>query len=299
MRVQPVVEDAAAVVTVVAESEGQALLLHGELDVDVYRLHPLMPRPTYLISWPGYSLRASSGRSWTLSRMCCNDSSAPNSLPSAARVPIPCWRSDTADTCSSPSTSSRRRLPVVVSYWPGVPACSARLSARSGARLPAGGGWHRLGPTPSREIDQALVLGERVGPSVGQLVDALADADDGTGLPEGLIHADLTPPNVIPQGDQPPVIIDWIGVGRGPRIWPLAFLLYAAGPTGARRTLDRYARTLPLSEEEYDRLPAVMIARPLTLALSGGGVRTDDRQPSSQPLPCPPHPCGSDRRGSE
>ena len=63
------------------------------------------------------------------------------------------------------------------------------------------------------------------------------------------------------------MIIDWIGVGRGPRIWPLAFLLYVAGPKGAPRALDRYARSVPLSEEERSRLPAVMIARPLTLAL--------------------------------
>jgi Ser/Thr protein kinase RdoA (MazF antagonist) len=102
---------------------------------------------------------------------------------------------------------------------------------------------------------------------VAELVETLVDADDGTGLPEALIHADLTPPNAVPQGEQPPVITDWIGVGRGPRIRPLAFLLYAAGPAGARRALDRYTRSLPLSEEERVRLPAIMIARPLTLDL--------------------------------
>ena len=40
MRVRPVIEDAATVVSVVAESMGQPLSLHSELDVDVYRLHP-------------------------------------------------------------------------------------------------------------------------------------------------------------------------------------------------------------------------------------------------------------------
>ena len=142
-----------------------------------------------------------------------------------------------------------------------------RLAVRPAKDLPAGGGWHRLGPTPSREIEQALALGGHVGPSVAELVDTLADADDGAGLPEALIHADLTPPNAVPQGEQPPVIIDWIGVGRGPRIWPLAFLLYVTGPAGARRALDRYAGSVPLSEEERARLPAIMIARPLTLDL--------------------------------
>ena len=46
------------------------------------------------------------------------------------------------------------------------------------------------------------------------------------------------------------MIIDWIGAGRGPRAWPLAFLLFAAGPRGARRGLDRYTRSITLSEEE-------------------------------------------------
>jgi Ser/Thr protein kinase RdoA (MazF antagonist) len=142
-----------------------------------------------------------------------------------------------------------------------------RLATRSARDLPSGGGWHRLGATPSREIDEALRLGGQIGPSVGELVDTLADADDGTGLPEALIHADLTPPNAVPRGDQPPVIIDWIGVGRGPRVWPLAFLLFAAGPRGARRGLDRYTRSISLSEEELRRLPGMLITRPLALDL--------------------------------
>ena len=89
-------------------------------------------------------------------------------------------------------------------------------------------------------------------PEAGELVDTLADADDGTGLPEALIHADLTPPNAVPRGDQPPVIIDWIGAGRGPRVWPLAFLLFAAGPRGARRVLDRHTRSISLSDAVPD-----------------------------------------------
>ena len=113
----------------------------------------------------------------------------------------------------------------------------------------------------------SLRLGGQIGPSVGELVDTLADADEGTGLPEALIHPDLTPPNAVPRGDQPPVIIDWIGVGRGPRVWPLAFLLFAAGPRGARRGLDRYTRSISLSEEELHRLPGMLITRPLALDL--------------------------------
>lgn len=112
-----------------------------------------------------------------------------------------------------------------------------------------------------------LALGGHVGTSVAELVDVLAEADDANGLPEGLIHADLTPSNAVPRGDQPPVIIDWIGAGRAPRIWALAPLLYVAGPRGARRVLERYEGSVRLTAEERARLPAVMIARPLTLDL--------------------------------
>jgi hypothetical protein len=39
VRLHPVIEDAATVVSAVAESVRQPLSLHSELDVDVYRLH--------------------------------------------------------------------------------------------------------------------------------------------------------------------------------------------------------------------------------------------------------------------
>ena len=174
----------------------------------------------------------------------------------------------------------------------------SRLAVRPANDLPAGGGWHRLGPTPSREIDQALALGGHVGPSVAQVVDTLADADDGAGLPEALVHADLTPPNAVPQGEQPPVIIDWIGVGRGPRIWPLAFLLYVAGPAGARRALDRYTGQSPCRRrnEPAARGHDCPAADPRPVV---DRLRTHDGAPGSYPLPRPPRPRRSDYRGSE
>ncbi len=61
------------------------------------------------------------------------------------------------------------------------------------------------------------------------------------------------------------MIIDWVGVGRGPRVWPLAFLLFTAGPRAARRAADRYARSIELTAEEWERLPEIMLVRPLTL----------------------------------
>ncbi|MCW2523746.1 MAG: phosphotransferase, partial [Frankiales bacterium] len=262
--VRPVVKNPATVVGAVAESLGQSLSPRGELDIDVYRLHRTDAEPDLVVRVFGPAVERASV------------DAAARVLQSFGGTRFPAERCPT-DTPVLPIGEGRHLL--VTGYVEPSPAprpgfvlawCAGllgRLATRAGNDLPAGGGWHRLGPTPSQEIDEALRLGGQLGPSAAELVDALVEADDGTGLSAALIHADLTPPNAVPQGDQPPVIIDWVGVGRGPRIWPLAFLLFVAGPRGARRALERYARSISLSEEELSRLPGVMIARPLTLDL--------------------------------
>jgi hypothetical protein len=264
MRVRPVVEDAATVVHAVAESLGRPLSLDSVLDVDVYRLRPADGGPDLVARAFGTGVEAATVHA------------AARVLTALAGTPFPAERC-AGDSPVLPLGDGLHLL--VTEYVEPTPAprpgfllawCAgllARLATRSAADLPSGGGWHRLGATPSDEIDEALRLGGQIGPSAGELVDTLAAADDGTGLPEALIHADLTPPNAVPRGDQPPVIIDWIGTGRGPRVWPLAFLLFTAGPRGARRGLDRYARSISLSEEELRRLPGMLIARPLALDL--------------------------------
>jgi enterochelin esterase-like enzyme len=264
MRLHPVIEDAGSVVSPVAESMGQRLSLPGQLDVDVYRLHRTDTGPDLV------------ARAFCLGVERATVDAAAHVLQALAGTRFPTERCPIDDPVLA---LGEGRHVLVTEYVEPSPALRpgfvlawcvgllGRLALRSAENLPAGGGWHRLGATPSSEIDQALALGSHVGASVAELVDTLADADDGTGLPERLIHADLTPPNAVPPGDEPPVIIDWIGVGRGPRIWALAWLLYVAGPTGARRALDRYAGAVPLSDEERSRLPAVMITRPLTLDL--------------------------------
>jgi len=94
---------------------------------------------------------------------------------------------------------------------------------------------------------------------------AVIDAADG--LPEGLIHPDFVLANVVatPGGM---VLIDWAGAGRGPRLWPLAFLLYAEAAKDPRRAgavLLGYREHVTLEAEELDRLAAVARARPLIL----------------------------------
>ena len=264
MRVRPVVKDAATVVHAVAESLCQPLSLDSVLDVDVYRLRPTDGGPDLVARAFGTGVEAATVNA------------AARVLTGLAGTPFPAERC-ASDSPVLPLGGGRHLL--VTEYVEPTPApgpgfilawCAgllARLATRFARDLPSGGGWHRLGATPSHEIAEALHLGGQIGPSVGELVDTLADADDGTDLPEALIHADLTPPNAVPRGDQPPVIIDWIGVGRGPRVWPLAFLLFAAGPRGARRGLDRYTRSISLSAEELRRLPGMLITRPLALDL--------------------------------
>ena len=91
--------------------------------------------------------------------------------------------------------------PGFISAWcAGLPA---RLATRSAPDLPSGGGWHRLGATPPREIAGAPRLGGQTGPPAGELAGPLAGAGDGTGLPGALIHAGLTPPDAVPRGGQP------------------------------------------------------------------------------------------------
>ena len=261
---RPVLDDGAVVVDIVAQSLGRPLSLHSELDVDVYRLHPTEPGPDLVARVFGPAMERASVDAVVrvLQGLAGTPFPAERCSTHAPVLPIGAGRHLLVTEFVEPSPAPS---PGFVLAW--CAGLLARLASRTGVDLPAGGGWHRLGATPSQEIDEALRLGGQIGISIAEPLDALTEADDGTGLPEALIHADLTPPNAVPQGDKPPVIIDWIGVGHGPRIWPLAFLLFAAGPRGARRTLDRYTRSVPLTAEERHRLPGIMIARPLTLDL--------------------------------
>lgn len=264
MKVRPTVQDVATVVDAVTESVGQSLSLHSELDVDVYRLRraeegcdlvvrafgPAVPRAT--VDAAARVLRGLAETRFPAER--CATESPVLALDGGRHLLV----TEYIDPLPPPSSG-------FVLAW--CAALLGRLATRQGDGLLPGGGWHRLGVTPSEEIDEALRLGGEIGTSVAELADALADADDATGLPQALIHPDPTPPNAVAQGDDRPVIIDWIGVGQGPRIWPLAFLLFSAGPGGARQGLDRYSRSVSLGDEERQRLPGVMLARPLALDL--------------------------------
>jgi hypothetical protein len=143
--------------------------------------------------------------------------------------------------------------------------------------LRAGGGWHHVTPRggPAAEIAATAALLEAAQPARGRdradrdaLRDELAQSDDGGGLPEALLHPDFVPANAIRTPEGRLVVVDWSGAGRGPRLWALAFLLYAAGARDLELVDDlvpRYCAHAALQPAELERLAAVMRVRPLVL----------------------------------
>jgi len=164
----------------------------------------------------------------------------------------------------------------------------ARLGALLGRlhTLPAGGGaldrpggaWHHLaeGPPAAEVLAASRMLaayarlipdGERSAyEALLAEVEALDTAD---GLPEALTHPDFVLANVVAARDAM-VLVDWAGAGRGPRVWSLAFLLYAEAGKDLRRVdlvLAGYRRQVTLTGDELDRLANIARARPLVLSV--------------------------------
>jgi methyltransferase (TIGR00027 family) len=148
-----------------------------------------------------------------------------------------------------------------------------QLPPGPGAASRPGGGWHHVtAGTPADELAAAAALldpgalagGKRR--AVAALQRELERADGGAGLPEALSHPDFGPANVIAGAGGEPVLVDWTGAGRGPRLFPLAFLLWAAGMdhlSQAEAVAAGYATQVRLEPEELRRLPGLIRARPL------------------------------------
>ena len=111
-----------------------------------------------------------------------------------------------------------------------------------------------------------------------QLRDEVRSADDGHGLPEGLLHGNLlhAPDHAVLTADGA-VAINWKASGRGPRLADLAYLLWGAGLWRPRRpnqewinaAVNAYRRHVEPTDEELDRLEGVMYIRTLYLACFG------------------------------
>jgi Ser/Thr protein kinase RdoA (MazF antagonist) len=168
-------------------------------------------------------------------------------------------------------------------------ALLGRLHARGGEGLAPGGGWHHLvlAGTPADEVAVARSLlaeleaaaGARDADGFAVLDEALeAAAATTVGLPEAFVHPDFVPVNAITRPDDAagaPTIVDWTNAGRGPRVWSLGFVLWAAGARDLRLVdafVSRYQRHVSLTDAELDALPVAIAARPLTMSIWGLAV---------------------------
>ncbi len=140
-----------------------------------------------------------------------------------------------------------------------------------------GGAWHHMadgGPADELAAARNLVVGAEGLISADERGDyeamlaSLDGLDDASGLPEVLLHPDIVLPNVVPSPEHGMVLVDWTGAGTGPRLWSLAFLLFAAGARDLRRVdrvLAGYRSKGTLESEELERLAGVARARPIVL----------------------------------
>jgi Ser/Thr protein kinase RdoA (MazF antagonist) len=127
-----------------------------------------------------------------------------------------------------------------------------------------------------------------------QFRDQVRSADDGGGLPESLIHGNLlhAPDHVI-VSDHGPVAIQWKGSGRGPGLADFAYLMWGTwlNPEWIDAAVTAYRQHIELTDEELDRLEAVMLIRPLYLAAFDWRRSLESgHQPTSSDTWCQPDP---------
>lgn len=142
----------------------------------------------------------------------------------------------------------------------------------------AGGDDPRREGSPRQDLMAALSFLDAVATKVAtahrerfeQLRYQVRSADDGNGLPEALLHGNLLhSPDHALMTDQGPVAINWKAAGRGPRLADFAYLMWGApwvGGDGIEAAANAYRQHVELTDNELDRLEAVMYIRPLYLA---------------------------------
>jgi Ser/Thr protein kinase RdoA (MazF antagonist) len=140
--------------------------------------------------------------------------------------------------------------------------------------------------TPRQDLLAALSFLDAVSTKVAaaererfeRLRDKVRSADDGHGLPEGLLHGNLLhAPDHAVLSERGPVVINWKASGRGPRLADFAYLIWGTGSWNPRRpdqeridaAVNGYRRYVEPTGEELDRLEAVMYIRTLYLACFG------------------------------
>lgn len=101
-----------------------------------------------------------------------------------------------------------------------------------------------------------------------RLRERVRSADAGDGLPEALVHGNFLAgdPDHAVMTDAGPLVVNWKGSGRGPRLADLGWVLWGCwNETDAIPIIDAYREHVELTADELDRLPDVMAIRPLYL----------------------------------
>jgi Ser/Thr protein kinase RdoA (MazF antagonist) len=135
-------------------------------------------------------------------------------------------------------------------------------------------------------VDTKIAASERS--RFERLREKVRSADDGDGLPEGLLHGNLLhAPDHAVLSEQGPVAINWKASGRGPRLADFAYLIWGTGSWNPRQpnqewieaAVNSYRRYVEPTDDELDRLEAVMYIR--TLYLTCFRISTRRQQPSA------------------
>ncbi len=135
-------------------------------------------------------------------------------------------------------------------------------------------------------VDTKVAVAERE--RFEQLRDQVRSADDGHGLPEGLLHGNLLhAPDHAVLSEQGPVAINWKASGRGPRLADFAYLIWGTGSWNPRRpdqeridaAVNAYRRHVETTDDELDRLEAFMYVRTLYLVCFGYRRALDNGRP--------------------
>ena len=143
----------------------------------------------------------------------------------------------------------------------------------------AAGSWHHIshagGPRSADGVALRPLMEEAMSPDRSpvhlkkhfeSLLDELDAIDDGTDLPQSVIHIDLGGPNVLETPDGDLVGIDWAGAGVGARITSLAALGATDGaPPLVDAFVTGYRRHVELQPQELDRLAGAIRAHSLVL----------------------------------
>lgn len=164
---------------------------------------------------------------------------------------------------NDPSATLMRSLGDMVGWLASLPV---------GSLSPAGS-WHHLAVNGGPRATDIEILEELLAEvpgrtaTVSALRDELRSLETLDGLPEAPIHPDPCSANVIAAHDRAPVLIDWTGAGRGPRLSAFANLISPCRSMHlVEAAAEGYRKRVTLEQTELERLEAALVTFPMILA---------------------------------